>query len=192
MRFRDLVTAVAATLLLATAAHAQVAAPYDVVLAEHNLMIPVRDGMKMATDVYRPARNGVPVEGRFPVLLNRTPYDKGSLASQAETFAKHGYVMAVQDLRGRYASQGKFLKVQPADATDGYDTIEWLAAQPWSNGKVGMWGQSFAAHAQAGAAQLDPPHLSTLVINMGGMSNAWDHGVRYRGTYEMDRQLTWA
>jgi uncharacterized protein len=166
--------------------------PYDVVLAVHNLMIPVRDGLLMATDVYRPARNGVAVDGRFPVLLNRTPYDKGTLASQAETFARQGYVVAVQDLRGRYASQGRFLKVQPADATDGFDTIEWLAKQSWSNGKVGMWGQSFAAHAQAGAAQLNPPSLRTLVINMGGMSNAWDHGVRYRGTYEMGRQLTWA
>ena len=182
--------------VLATAGASPLAAqgspPYDVVRAEHNLMIPTRDGARMATDVYRPARNGVPVEGRFPVLLNRTPYGKNSLEAQAETFAKHGYVVAVQDLRGRYASEGKFLKVQPADATDGYDTIEWLAKQPWANGKVGMWGQSFAAHAQAGAAQLNPPSLSTLVINMGGMSNAWDHGVRYRGTYEMGRQLTWA
>ena len=155
-------------------------------------MIPVRDGLRMAMDLYRPARNGVPVEGRFPVLLNRTPYDKGTLTSQAQRFASNGYVVAVQNLRGRYASEGKFLKVQPADATDGYDTIEWLARQSWSNGMVGMWGQSFAAHTQAGAAQLNPPSLRTIVLSMGGMSNAWDHGVRYRGAYEMGRQLTWA
>jgi uncharacterized protein len=192
MRLRSAFAAVLCLLGITSPLGAQAVPPYEVIRAEHDLMIPVRDGLKMATDVYRPARNGVPVEGRFPVLLNRTPYDKGSLAAQAETFAKAGYVVAVQDLRGRYASEGKFLKVQPADATDGYDTIEWLAKQPWSNGKVGMWGQSFAAHAQAGAAQLNPPSLSTLVINMGGMSNAWDHGVRYRGTYEMGRQLTWA
>ena len=192
MVIRILLASLTAATLLAMQLDAQVPTPFDVVRSEHNLMIPTRDGSKMATDVYRPARNGVAIDGRFPVLLNRTPYDKGSLASQAETFAKHGYVVAVQDLRGRYASEGKFLKVQPADATDGYDTVEWLAQQPWSNGKIGMWGQSFAAHAQAGAAQLNPPHLSTLVINMGGMSNAWDHGVRYRGTYEMGRQLTWA
>ena len=192
MVIRILLASLTAATLLAMQLDAQVPTPFDVVRSEHNLMIPTRDGSKMATDVYRPARNGVAIDGRFPVLLNRTPYDKGSLASQAETFAKHGYVVAVQDLRGRYASEGKFLKVQPADATDGYDTVEWLAQQPWSNGKIGMWGQSFAAHAQAGAAQLNPPHLSTLVINMGGMSNAWDHGVRYRGTYETGRQLTWA
>ena len=82
--------------------------------------------------------------------------------------------------------------MQPAEATDGYDVIEWLAKQPWSNVQVGMWGTSFAAHAQAGAAQLHPPSLKTFVLNMGGMSNAWDHSVRYRGTYEMGRQLTWA
>jgi hypothetical protein len=98
----------------------------------------------------------------------------------------------VQDVRGRYKSEGKFSKVQPADATDGYDTIEWLATQPWSNGKVGTWGTSFAAHTQAGAAQLHPPALATMVVNMGGLSNGWDHGVRYRGTYEMGRQITWA
>jgi hypothetical protein len=183
---------VAAAALVPRQLGAQSTTPYDVVLAERAVMVPMRDGKRMATDIYRPAKNGVPVDGKFPVLLNRTPYDKASLTAQAETFARHGYVVAVQDLRGRFGSEGVFLKVQPADATDGYDTIEWLAAQPWSNGKTGMWGQSFAAHAQAGAAQLAPPHLSTLVLNMGGMSNAWDHGVRYRGTYEMGRQLTWA
>ena len=87
----------------------------------------------------------------------------------------------MQDTRGRYDSEGKFLKVQPIDATDGYDTIEWLAKQWYSNGSVGVWGTSFAAHMEAGAAQLHPPSLTTIVVNMGDMSNAWDHGVRYRG-----------
>jgi putative CocE/NonD family hydrolase len=192
MWLRQVLSVVIAAALLPLRIVSQPTAPYDVVLAARAVMVPMRDGQRMATDIYRPARNGVPVDGRFPVLLSRTPYDKASLTAQAETFARHGYVVAVQDLRGRFGSEGVFLKVQPADATDGYDTIEWLAAQPWSNGKTGMWGQSFAAHAQAGAAQLAPPHLSTLVLNMGGMSNAWDHGVRYRGTYEMGRQLTWA
>lgn len=192
MRFAPCCALLISVMCASTSARAQAEAAYDVLRTEHDLMIPMRDGKRMATDVYRPARSGVAAAGTFPVLLNRTPYDKGTLASQAETFAKAGYVVAVQDLRGRYASEGVFLKVQPADATDGFDTVEWLAGQPWANGKVGMWGQSFAAHSQAGAAQLNPPHLSTLLLNMGGMSNAWDHGVRYRGTYEMGRQLTWA
>ncbi len=165
---------------------------YEALQVERDLMIPTRDGKRMATDIFRPARSGVPAAGRFPVLLNRTPYDKTELHSQAVFFAERGYVVAVQDARGRYKSEGVFLKVQPADATDGYDAIEWLAKQPYSTGQVGMWGTSFAAHMQAGAAQLHPPALKTLVINMGGMSNAWDHGVRFRGTYEMGRQLTWA
>lgn len=146
----------------------------------------------MATDIYRPGKSGVPISDRLPVLLNRTPYNKTSLAEQAVFYAERGYVVALQDTRGRYKSEGEFSKVQPADATDGYDVIEWLAKQSYSNGKVGMWGTSFAAHTQAGAAQYHPPSLKTLLINMGGMSNGWDHGVRYRGTYEMGRQLTWA
>ena len=184
--------AAVALLSLASPVRAQAPAAYDVVLAEHNLMIPTRDGKRMATDIFRPARNGAAVNERFPVLLLRTPYDKGTSQKDAEYFARHGYVVATQDMRGRYKSEGKFLKVQPVDATDGYDVIEWLAKQPYANGAVGMWGTSFAAHAEAGAVQYHPPSLKTLVINMGGMSNAWDHGVRYRGTYEMGRQLTWA
>ncbi len=168
----------------------QVAAP-DIAI-ERNVMIPMRDGKHMATDVYRPRRDGVIAAERLPVLLQRTPYDKSKAQVNAEYLARHGYVVAVQDTRGRYRSEGRFLKVQPIDATDGYDTIEWLAKQPYANGAVGMWGTSFAAHMEAGAAQLHPPSLKTLVVNMGGMSNAWDHGVRYRGAYEMGRQLTWA
>ena len=179
----------AALLVVAGRASAQT---YDVVLAAHDLMIPTRDGARMATDIYRPAHGTTPVDERLPVLLNRTPYDKGTLAEDAKYFARHGYVVAVQDVRGRYKSEGKFSKVQPADATDGYDVIQWLAAQPWSNGSVGTWGTSFAAHTQAGAAQLHPPALKTMVVNMGGLSNGWDHGVRYRGAYEMGRQITWA
>ena len=144
-------------------------------------MIPTRDGKRMATDIYRPGRGGTPISERLPVLLNRTPYNKTSLAEQAVFYAERGYVVALQDTRGRYKSEGEFSKVQPADATDGYDVIEWLARQPYSNGAVGMWGTSFAAHTQAGAAQYRPPALKALLINMGGMSNAWDHGVRSCG-----------
>jgi putative CocE/NonD family hydrolase len=186
-----LVASVAATFCSPAAIQAQAAAPYDVAV-DSNLMIPVRDGIRLSTQLYRPARNGVPVDERFPVLLQRTPYELAVSARDAAFFARHGYVVALQNIRGRYKSEGKFLKVQPADATDGYDAIEWLAKQPYSNGVVGMWGTSFAAHTQAGAAILHPPALKTAVINMGGMANAWDHGVRYRGAYEMGRQLTWA
>jgi len=165
---------------------------FDAIKVATDFLMPTRDGKRMATDIYRPGRNGVPVEERFPVLLNRTPYNKTSLADLAVFYAERGYVVALQDSRGRYKSEGVFSKVQPIDATDGYDAIEWLAKQSYSSGKVGMWGTSFAAHMEAGAAQYNPPSLKSLVLNMGGMSNGWDHGVRYRGTYEMGRQLTWA
>ena len=168
---------------------------YDAIKVATDLMILTRDGKRMATDIYRPGKNGVPVDPsieKFPVLLSRTPYNKTSLADQAEFFAERGYVVALQDTRGRYQSEGQFSKVQPIDATDGYDVIEWLAKQPYSSGQVGMWGTSFGAHMEAGAVQYHPPALKSLVLNMGGMSNGWDHGVRYRGTYEMGRQLTWA
>ena len=175
-----------------SAAPPKAPAQYDAVLAEQDVMVPMRDGVRLATDVYRPARGGAAVNERFPALLMRTPYNKAESRAQAEYFAQRGYVVAMQDIRGTYKSEGKFAKVQPADAPDGYDTIEWLAKRPYADGSVGMWGTSFSAHMQAAAAQLRPPGLKTLVLNMGGMSNAWDHGVRYRGTYEMGRQLTWA
>src|SRR5438128_623832 len=91
---------------------AQAPAAYDVVRAEHDLMIPTRDGAKMATDIYRPSRNGAAIAEKLPVLLIRTPYDKGTAQKDAEYFAKHGYVVATQDVRGRYKSEGKFMKVQ--------------------------------------------------------------------------------
>jgi putative CocE/NonD family hydrolase len=192
MRRSAALCGVLASVVALPSARAQSPVRYDAVLADSNLMIPVRDGIHMSTRLYRPATNGIPVQGRFPILLQRTPYDLNTSARDAEFFARHGYVVALQNIRGRYKSEGKFLKVQPADATDGYDVIDWLAKQPYSNGVVGMWGTSFAAHTQAGAAILHPTALKTAVINMGGMSNAWDHGVRYRGTYEMGRQITWA
>ena len=128
------------------------------------------------------------------MLLHRTPYDKSEAATVAiaETLAKHGYVVMVQDTRGRHHSQGVFEKYYCYDAYDGYDTVEWAAKQPFCDGKVGMYGTSYAAHTQADASKLAPPHLRALLLNMGGMSNAWDHSVRYDGAFEMGRQLTWA
>lgn len=171
---------------------AQAATTYDVVMAETNLMIPTRDGTQLATDIYRPARNGVAVNQRFPILLNRTPYNKTGLRRAAEYFVQHGYVVVVQDIRGRYKSQGVYSKLQPEGAPDAFDVMQYLAKLPYGNGQIGTWGTSYSAHTQAGAAIMNPPAMKTAVLNQGGMPNAWDHGVRYRGTYEMGRQLTWA
>jgi uncharacterized protein len=159
------------------------------VIRERNVMMPARDGVKLSTDVYHASG-----ATRVPVLLHRTPYDKSAPATVAiaEFFAKHGYGVVVQDTRGRHASEGVFSKYYKFDAYDGYDCIEWAAKLPFSDGRVGMWGTSYAAHTQADASKLNPPSLKTLVINMGGMSNAWDHSVRFDGAFEMGRQLTWA
>lgn len=167
---------------------------YPDVVHQSDVMMPARDGVLLATDIYRPAHGTVPVEEKLPVLLHRTPYDKTmpSTIAIAETLARHGYVVVVQDTRGRHHSKGVFEKYYVYDAYDGYDTIEWTAKLAYSNGKVGMFGTSYAAHTQADASKLNPPHLSTMVLNMGGMANAWNHSVRYDGAFEMGRQFTWA
>jgi putative CocE/NonD family hydrolase len=98
--------------------------------------------------------------------------------------------VALQDVRGAYASEGVFTKYI-GEGEDGFDTIEYLSKLPYANGKVGMWGTSYAAHVQANAAKLEPKALATIVLNMGGMSNGWDHKVRNHGAFEL-QQLTWA
>ncbi len=164
------------------------------VVVERDVMITARDGVRLATDVYRPARAGVAAAERLPVLLQRTPYGKHTarFSEVADYFAKRGYVVAVQDMRGRYASEGEFFKYHRFDAPDGYDTVEWLSGQPWSDGRVGMWGTSYGAHTQADAAKLNPPGLATMVLNQGGMANGWDHAIRRGGAFELGREMTWA
>lgn len=161
-----------------------------------NVMITMRDGVKLAADIYRPARNGFPIEKKVPLLLTRTPYGKTNtdppfrFVKQAEYFVKHGFVVVIQDCRGRFDSEGTFTKYIN-EARDGYDTIEKLAKLPYTNGKIGMWGTSYGAHTQASAAQLNPPHLKTIILNMGGTYNGWEHAIRNHGAFEM-KQLTWA
>jgi len=187
-----LITAVFFWLSLDLAA-AQERKVYEVILYQENVMVPMRDGVKLATDIYRPAVNGVPVDEKFPILLQRTPYNKKSptFVEQGKFFAKHGYVVAIQDLRGRYKSEGTFVKYVN-DPKDGYDTVQWLGKNlNYANGDVGMWGLSYGAHVQAGAAKLNPSHLKTIVVNMGGTSNGWTHAVGNHGAFEL-KQMIWA
>lgn len=168
--------------------------PYDVLPWATDVMVEMRDGIRLATDIYRPSREYGPVEEAFPVLLHRTPYDKTSrgLVAQARWFATHGYVVVLQDTRGLYGSEGVFEKYHEHDAPDGYDTIEWIAGLEYAEPAVGMWGTSYGAHTQADAAKLAPPALKTLVVTMGGLSNAWTHKVRNHGAFELGQQLGWA
>lgn len=164
----------------------------SVVRFAHDEMVRMRDGVKLATDIYRPAVNGVPVTDKLPVLLQRTPYNKegNGLVAQAKAFASHGYVVVLQDERGAFHSEGVQSKYI-GYGEDGYDTIEWLAALPYVDGQVAMWGTSYAAHAEAGAAILHPPHLKTAVLNMGGLYNGWLYKVRNHGAFELAQQTTW-
>ena len=183
----------------------QSAFPDDDVAVQRDVMIPMRDGVRLATDIYRPAQEGRTVEGRYPVILERTPYDKTaasrsertaenptpiSRAEVASFFVSRGYVVVYQDCRGRYHSEGRFTKYL-SEGQDGYDTLTWLVQQPWCNGKVGTKGLSYAAHAQSALACLDAPGLACMFIDSGGFSNAYQGGIRQGGAFEL-KQATWA
>jgi putative CocE/NonD family hydrolase len=178
----------------------------DEVVVERNVMVAMRDGIRLACDVYRPARNGQAIAGAFPVILERTPYDKSAVSRSeislralrmprrreevAAFFAQHGYVVIYQDCRGRYASEGVFRKYLD-EAADGYDTCAWIVQQPWCNGRIGTMGLSYAAHTQAALASLNPPGLAAMFIDSGGFSNAFQSGIRQGGAFEL-KQATWA
>lgn len=183
-----------ALVLLLTPLVAVAQSPRFDVVRQDGVMVPMRDGVRLSTELYRPARAGAPIDSAFPVLLLRTPYEiRGEeIVMQARFFASHGYVVALQNIRGRYRSEGSFTKYSVLDAPDGHDAIEWLAVQPYSNGKVGTWGRSYAAHAQADASKLNPPHLAAMIVNQGGMADARDHAVRQGGAFELGREMTWA
>jgi uncharacterized protein len=151
---------------------------------ERDVMVAMRDGARLATDIYRPAHTGTPVPGRFAVILERTPYDKGAprFAVTARHFAEHGYVVLVQDVRGRGGSGGEWYAFA-REAPDGYDTIEWAAAQPWSTGKVGTMGTSYMAATQSAAATLNPPHLAAMFVTEGP-SNYFHCSMRQNGALE--------
>jgi len=145
------------SMLTAEVTDSLISRPTHEVTVDRNVLVPMRDGVSLATDVYRPK-----AAGRFPVILVRTPYKKEMNEIQANFFARRGYVYAVQDCRGRFSSQGVW---EPFvnEAKDGYDAIEWLAVQPWSTGKIGMIGASYLGWVQWWAASERPPHLVTII-----------------------------
>ncbi|MGD9141871.1 MAG: CocE/NonD family hydrolase [bacterium] len=134
-------------------------AEYEVRI-DSNVDVPMRDGISLKADIYRPD-----AEGKFPVILVRTPYKKEMNELQAKFFARRGYVYAVQDCRGRFSSPGTWNPFFN-DPEDGYDTIEWLAVQPWSTAKVGMIGASYLGWVQWWAARERPPHLAVMIPNV--------------------------
>ncbi|MGH9795446.1 MAG: CocE/NonD family hydrolase [Candidatus Acidiferrales bacterium] len=131
--------------------------------AQSGVAIPMRDGVVLRAEVWRPAG-----EGKFPTLVYRTPYGAKRAAEGYSIFDKaveRGYAVVIQDVRGRYASDGEFLPYQQ-EGRDGYDTIEWAARQPWSDGNVGTFGLSYPGAVQWLAAMERPPHLRAMVPAM--------------------------
>ena len=123
---------------------------------ETGVKMKTRDGVTLVADVYRPE-----AEGRYPTLLQRTPYDRRGGVGEARALAGAGYVVIRQDVRGRYDSEGEFYPFRH-EADDGYDAVEWAAALPYSNGQVGMWGGSYVGATQMLAAAARPPHLVAI------------------------------
>ncbi|MBI3733432.1 MAG: CocE/NonD family hydrolase [Chloroflexi bacterium] len=156
---------------------------------ERGVMLPMRDGVRLATDVYRPALDGQAVAGQFPVILERTPYDKGraDLVANGQYFARRGYVCVIQDVRGRFNSEGEWYAFAK-EAPDGYDTVEWLARQPWSGGQIGTVGASYAGSDQSALATLNPPHLKAMVVAVGA-SNYFHASMRQNGALEYRFQI---
>jgi putative CocE/NonD family hydrolase len=157
-------------------------AEYDVMVAR-NVRVPMRDGVCLATDITFPAHACDRVPGSRPVILVRTPYDKTAQAATAEFYARRGYIFAAQDVRGRYASEGSFFAFAD-EGEDGYDAVEWLAGQPWCNGRVGTLGASYCAAAQSALACFAPPHLSAMIVQFGP-SSYFHSSMRHNGVLEL-------
>jgi putative CocE/NonD family hydrolase len=159
--------AASAAMLLA-ACHRDVAAPplagnASPYTLTQDVEVPMRDGVVLRADIYKPQG-----DGQFPVLLYRTPYSKADAAESYDTHldaVSRGYVVILQDVRGRYASDG-FFEPYRNEGRDGFDSIEWAAAQPWSNGKVGTYGLSYPGAVQWLAAVESPPHLVAMAPAM--------------------------
>jgi uncharacterized protein len=136
--------------------------PRPTVIHDQNVAVPMRDGVLLRADILRPA------QGRFPTLVYRTPYGRRAALNDYTTFThavERGYTVVVQDVRGRYGSDGEFRPYEN-EGRDGHDTIEWAARQPWSNGRVGTFGLSYPGAVQWLAAVENPPHLEAMVPAM--------------------------
>src|SRR5688572_14280823 len=144
---------------------------YGVVI-DWDVFVPGADGTPLATTLYYPSLGGERVSGKFPALMERTPYDRKRLGlhTSAMFFARHGYVVALQDIRGRGDSGGEYhyLYNPNNEADDGYEAVEWLAAQDWSDGKVGTFGGSHTGATQQALGTRRPPHLVAQVIRDAG------------------------
>jgi putative CocE/NonD family hydrolase len=169
---------------LMAAGVARAAENYEV-LVERNVAAKMRDGVTLRADIYRPK-----AEGKFPVLLVRTPYDKTNESYFGMKGAARGYVVVEQDVRGRFTSEGEWYTFKN-ESQDGYDTVEWAAALPYSNGKVGMFGGSYVGATQYLAAIAKPPHLAGICPTVTA-SNYHDGWTYQGGAFEQWFNESWS
>jgi uncharacterized protein len=153
------------------------------VTIQNDIMVPMRDSVGLATDVYLPARDGKPIDKKWPTILQRTPYSKAGSRSDGEYYASHGYAFVVQDTRGRYRSEGIWHMLND-DGRDGVDTCDWVGKQSWSDGKVGTIGTSYVGGTQHALAMERPPQLVTA-IPVDAMSNLGYASMRNGGAFEL-------
>ena len=176
-----LLKALLPVMLLVTLAAAQAPPPATEglpVTVQTNVRVRMRDGVSLVADIYRPK-----VEGKLPVLLTRTPYNRRDPAT-GMSLASHGYVVILQDTRGRFDSEGEFYPFRH-EANDGYDTVEWAAGLPYADGRVGMFGGSYVGATQMLAASSNPPHLTGIFPYVTAMEY-------YEGwTYEGGALMQW-
>jgi hypothetical protein len=145
--------------------------------------VPMRDGVRLSVDIYRPEG-----DGRFPGVLIQTPYNNNTLAliNRARWFARRGYAVVISDSRGRFDSDGEWDPFSPLHKTDGYDLVEWVAAQPWCSGKVGTLGQSYMGWAQWWTAVTAPPSLAAMVPEVAPPDGL------FNGPYQNGILVCWA
>lgn len=158
------------TIMMSSIAFSFAAEHYDVTV-ERGVAAKMRDGVVLRADVYRPK-----AEGKFPVLLERTPYDKRGSFEFGLKAAARGYAVILQDVRGRYTSEGEWYTFKH-ESQDGYDTVEWAALLPYSNGKVGMFGGSYVGATQMLTAIAAPPHLAGIfpVVTASNYHDGWTY-----------------
>lgn len=159
------------------------------IIFEKNVPCPMRDETILYADIYRPD-----LPGRFPVLLTRLPYNKSDpfyshRYLDTNRLVQHGYIVIIQDVRGRYASEGDFFPFEH-EAKDGYDTVEWAAHLPYSSGKVGMFGLSYYGFTQLLAAIEKPPHLNAIFPAMT-LNDFQNNMINHDGAQKIASLKTW-
>ena len=171
----------------------------SIAIVEQKVMMPMRDGIRLATDIYRPK-----TDQKVPIIFSRTPYNfntwvdgeqQNRTAETALEMVKRGYAYVVQNERGRYFSEGEW-DILGTPLTDGYDAFSWMADQPWSNGKIGTLGCSSTAEWQMAVAALDHPSHAAMVpqsfgAGVGRVGNYYEQGNWYRGGAEQLLFFAW-